>query len=85
MNCSGEDAGVGTVTGVETQAAALIWQIDTPYRLPGLAGSTRVLVWRFYDVGLETLSRQGALPGGSGACRNSGGEPKERLLDLEET
>lgn len=37
LNCSGKNAGVGTVTGAETQASALIWQINSPSQLPGLA------------------------------------------------
>lgn len=42
-------------------------------------------MWWFCDIGLETLSCQEALAGGSENGRNSGGELKERLLDLEET
>lgn len=46
LACSGENAGVDTVTGAQTQASALIWQINPPCQLAGLAGSTGVSVWR---------------------------------------
>lgn len=88
LNCSGENAGVSTVLvepQVQTYVSALLCLINTPYQLLGLAGSTGFLVWWCYYIGCETLSCQGALPGGSGGCRNSGEELKERFLDLEET
>lgn len=82
------NAGVSTVLvepQVQTYVSALLCLINAPYQLLGLAGSTGFLVWWCYYIGCETLSCQGALPGGSGGCRNSGEELKERFLDLEET
>lgn len=67
---------------MQTQASAPLPGKNHP--LPGPAGSTGFWVW-FYYIRIKTLSCQGALPGGSGGCRNSTGKLKERLSDLEET
>jgi len=68
---------------VQTHISALLLLINTPYQLSGFKGSTGLLVLGFYYIGSETLSCQGALPGGSGGWRYPGEELRERFLDME--
>ena len=68
-NCSGENAGVGTILvepQEQTPASALFCLINAPYLLAAFAGSIGFLVWWFCYIGLETLSCQGTWPGGTG-------------------